>query len=156
MASQILDPCTRLFLCFRYHVDFWVRTGRRRQFSAQPHWVALTLKHLENVSTKSSFNCSYTRLSRPTSRIMELQKITKKGINIPLTQSSLSQARPGPDSRQDSDPALSLPSQLSQLEDKKHYLWDSVPSYRLTQSAINDFLAGVFGNFEFYIQVSVF
>jgi len=85
---------------------------------------------------------------------MELQTITKEGVNIPSTQPSSSQVGPSPDGRRDSDPALSLPSQPSQLEDKKHYLWDSVPSYRLTQSAVEDFLTGVFGNFQFYVRFS--
>jgi hypothetical protein len=89
---------------------------------------------------------------------MELQTITKGGVNIPSTQPSSSQAGPGPDGRRDSQTALSLPSQPSQLEYeyRKFYLWDSVPSYRLTRSAVDDFLTGVFGNFQFYTTVSVF
>lgn len=118
--------------------------------------LSLTLEHLKNVSTKPSRNYSSARLPHPTSRIMELQTITKGGVNIPSTQPSSSQAGPGPDGRRDSETALSLPSQPSQLEDKKNYLWDSVPSYRLTRSAVDYFLTGVFGNFQFYTTVSVF
>ncbi|KAE9374079.1 hypothetical protein N431DRAFT_464366 [Stipitochalara longipes BDJ] len=85
---------------------------------------------------------------------MELQTFTKEGVNIPSTQPSSSQAGPGPDVRRDSDHALSLPSQPSQLEDKKHYCWDSVPSYRLSTSVVEDFLTRLFGNFQFYVTFS--
>jgi hypothetical protein len=35
-----------------------------------------------------------------------------------------------------------------------NYEWRTVPSYRLSQSALDSFLVGIFGNMNFYIRVS--
>lgn len=36
------------------------------------------------------------------------------------------------------------------------YVWDSVPSYRLRQADVNNYLKNKFGYYEFYLQVTLY
>ena len=56
----------------------------------------------------------------------------------------------------DSHPGKKGPSEMPQANAKiSQWDYDYIPEYNLDEAIINAFLAGIFGNYQFFVSVSV-